>query len=207
MKRMFKLFSLVALAMGLLLATPAWSQNRGGGQGSASKSQGASMAQRGGSQGQPAAPRAAGDRIHAPDVQLSSQQQAGFAKSSEFANKAMSQARGMAGSANQAGFGPEQARAQRDSLKGQIHGMLAEHDRLTQGFSQADRDRLGDRLRKLDSVRDRTMDHLATLDRACDGSGLDANRFARTSRELERDLKAWNKQYKKLGAQVDTGNG
>lgn len=205
MKRMLTLFSIVAL----VLAAPAWSQNRGGGgQGSASQNRGTSMAPKGGSQGQPGAPGQAGDRIHAPQVQLSPQQQAGYNKSSELAGTAMNQARGMAGSAKQDGFGPEQARQQRDTLKGQIHGMLAEHDRLTQGLSQTDRVRLEDRLHKLDSVRDRTMSHLAALDRACDGSGSgwSGQSFARTSRELERDLKSWNKQYKKLGAQVDAGN-
>ena len=201
-KRTITVVTLAALiGLAPVVMSPATAQGRGGGRGQQAGQGGG----RGGQQPGQANPgqgqrQGAGQgdrqrqRIHMDDAQRD-QQRDRLRDCDGAADQVRQQARSMARSNR---FAAGEAMQQRDRLREHVAQLEGRYEQLRNGFDDAQRNQLQDRLRSLDQTRDRLRDHMQALDNELAGPSPGARRFAARVHEVEHAAGDWQKQLRKL---------
>lgn len=117
------------------------------------------------------------------------------------AAQARTQAQEIAKRAQGKSFDPDQARWQRDRLREHVRILEQEHERVMQGVTQEQRQRLEKRIQKMDQSRERIEAQLKAMDQELSGNP-DRNRIAEQARETERAIKEWQKNYRTVAKEA-----
>jgi hypothetical protein len=176
-----KIFILISFL--LLLMLPAFGQGRGGSQG---RQQG-----RGQSQGNAQAGVGQRDRNQ---VHLTTQQRDQLRTCDRLADGIRKQARTMgksAGSNSSVGH----LSGQRDQIREKVRAMAQEHDRLMSGIDTTQQQRWQEQMRNMTQLRQQLQNHLQQLDTEVDSAQPDPKRITNRTREIERTMSQWQKQY------------
>ncbi len=137
-------------------------------------------------------------RIHATD-----QQRDQFRACTQSQDRVRTQARDMAGLAKRQGNSDE-VRRQRDQLRTQVRVMQEEHQRLMQGLNSEQQEAARLQVREMQRVEERLQTRMMELDRAVDANPFNYRGVSDQAREVERAMKEWQKQHRKLGSEIGT---
>ncbi len=136
-------------------------------------------------------------RIHATD-----QQRHQFRTCTQSQDRVRTQAHDMAHLAKRQGASSDDARQMREQLREQVRTMQQEHQRLMQGLSGEQQTAARSQIREMERVHSRLRVRMDELDRAVDADPYRAQDVAKQAREVERAMKEWQKQHRKLGDEI-----
>lgn len=173
----------------LSLAPALWAQ-RHGGQSHGGQRQGpsATSQQQGGQRG--------GAQQHDRQrTQTQARQQTRYQDCLDAASQARTQAQEISKRAKGKSFDADQARWQRDRLREHVRIMEQEHERVMQGVTQEQRERMEKRIREMDQSRERIETQLKAMDQELSGDP-DRDRIAEQARETAKAIKDWQKNYR-----------
>ena len=80
--------------------------------------------------------------------------------------------------------------------------MQQEHNRLMQGLRDGQREALQERVRKMDQTRERVNTRFAAIDQELNQPNPDCKRIAQHARKMDRAVKEWQKQHRKMGLEM-----
>lgn len=191
--------TLVTIALTALLAvfpaTLAGGGKNGGGSSSAARQQ---QGQAGGGQGQ---------RIQTRQTQRSrscatASQRTQYQATRATGDQARQQVRSMIRSQQPAGASTSQARAQRDQLSTSVRAIDREHRQLVGSLDAKQQRVLQDRVRQTNRGLEQLDERHRSLDRALADPAADSRQITERAKELDRAMKHWEKQYRKLGSEM-----
>lgn len=177
----------------LLLALSAFPQGRGGSRGG---SQGGSQSgQQGQGQGQhQGSVQAGAGQMERKQIHMTSQQRDQVQNCDRLADGIRKQARTMGKSAG--GNSPAgQLSEQRNQIRNKVREMEQEHERLMNGIDPTQQQDWQEQIRNMNQLRQQLHTQLQQLDADVDGANPDSKRVNERSREIERTMSQWRKQY------------
>jgi chromosome segregation ATPase len=136
-------------------------------------------------------------RVHATSAQQN-QYQAACANGTQ----ARQQVRSMIKSQKKAGGDASQARSGRDQLANSVQAIDQEHRQLVNSLDSDQQIALHDRVRQSTRLVEDLDERHRSLDRALADPATDSAVLAKQARDLDRAVKAWQKEYRKLGAEM-----
>jgi protein-tyrosine-phosphatase len=95
-----------------------------------------------------------------------------------------------------------QARAGQEQLANSVRTIDQQHRQLVDSLDPDQAVALHDRLRRTDRLVEELDERHRSLDRALDDPAADSATITERARDLDRAVKAWQKEYKKLGAEM-----
>lgn len=135
-------------------------------------------------------------------TQATDQQRDQYRTCDQSMDRIRTQAHDMAQAAAGSGFNAGQAQQQRDQLRQQIQTMQQEQDRLRQSLSSDQSGFAKQRTQNADRLRERVNTRLQELDQELAKPSPDAKRINETARIVEREMNAWQKEYRAMGVDL-----
>ena len=150
----------------------------------------------------PAAPASARDmkwdRLRA---QRTDQQRDQYRSCEQSTERTRAQARDMARTGASA-FNVDQARQGRDHLREQIQNLQREHERLMVSLGAEQRNAVEARTRNLQQIQERLNVRLRQMDQELAKSAPDAKGVSRQAQLIEREIKNWQNQHRRMGDEL-----
>jgi hypothetical protein len=172
----------------LLLTLPVFAQGRGGSQGR----------QQSHGQNQGSVQAGVGQRDR-NQVHLSTQQQDQLRTCDRLADGIRKQARAMSKAAGgNSSVGP--LSGQRDQIRNKVREMDQEHNRLMSGIEPDQQRRWQAQIKNMTQLRQQLQTQLQRLDDDVDSAPPDPKRITARTREIERTMSQWQKQYSILSS-------
>ena len=184
-----------------LFGGPVWAgQGRGQKQSNPQRKGPMATGQRGGQQ-QGGYSRGAGTQER-KRVHVSRQQRDQLRNCTQSGEQVRRQARDMTQVGKGGRFDAPAARRQRDQLRTHVDQMLGQQGRFMQNLDAGQRNQLRDWSQKMDLTRNRLQTHFQALDEELGKENPNPETVRRRARNLEKELKKFEKDNRKLGEQL-----
>lgn len=176
--------------------------NRQGGGSAGQGSQGGRGAGAGQQQGQAAGTRSRQAQRSQARVQATSTQRNQYQAACAGATQARQQVQSMIRTQKKTAGDTSQARAHRDRLAESVRTIEREHRQLVGSLDGQQQDALQERVRSTERSLAEMNERYRSLDRALEDPSTDGAVITERARELDRAMKSWQKEYRKLGSEM-----
>lgn len=135
-------------------------------------------------------------------VRATTEQNNRYQEAVQTGSAARQQVRSLIRAEKSSGAGLADARTQRDRLRESVRTMNQVQDRLVGSFDEGQQIVLQERIRRMEHSMEQLHARHLSLDGMLDDPAADGKQFTRRARELERAMKTWEKEYRKLGSEL-----
>lgn len=115
-------------------------------------------------------------------------------------------ARAMTRSARASQFNVDEARRQQTQMQEQLRATQQAREELNQGLSEEQQLAVRQRNERMQQMHQRVQERLQALDRELAGPNIVAQRVADESRNTEREMKAYQNEFREMGKDLGLGN-
>ncbi|MFQ5877044.1 MAG: hypothetical protein ACE5JH_05055 [Acidobacteriota bacterium] len=144
-------------------------------------------------------------RNHGQWIQVTARQREQVRTCTRATDLVRSLAREMGRAAKGSRFSVAAVRRRQARLSESILRLRREHQRFAGGLADAQREQLGDRIRQMERCGERLDAHLEELARVLAGATPDSRLVADRAREVEREARMWQKQYRFIARMMIEG--
>ena len=136
------------------------------------------------------------DRLHS---QVTTQERDQFQSCDRAMSETRTQARTMARDSKGTAFDLENARRQHQQLQEQIRTMAQNHEQLMQGLNEEQRSAVQDRAQTMAQMHERIQNRLQEIHKELSGADISGKRVADQARATEREMNAYQKEFRRMG--------
>ncbi len=139
-------------------------------------------------------------------TQATDQQRDQFKTCTGTMDHARTRAKSMANSAKESGFQVEEARRQHTQLQEELRNMQETRNQLHQSLNIDQQAAVQQRIETMNQIHERIQSRLQTMEQELSGPEINGKRVADQARATEREMKAYQNQFKKMGDDLGLKN-
>lgn len=139
-------------------------------------------------------------------TQATDQQRDQFKTCTGTMDRARTRAKSMANTANGSGFQVEEARRQHTQLQEELRNMEKTRQQLHQNLNGDQQAAVQRRTETMNQIHERIQTRLQAMDQELSGSEVSGKRVSEQARATEREMKAYQNQFKKMGDDLGLKN-